>query len=106
MHYPLKLDVKLMNNTKTFFAISIISCGLIILFNSVDVYKHALLGAIAEFLWLFLMTVFLLLPLYVTARLIHDKVKNLNKWNPILWFIPVLHVLCFLVVQLVLKQRV
>ena len=57
---------KLIANTKQsklIFGFSLLTLMLVIIFQSIDIYKYAIVGALFEMLWLFIIAAVFILPL-------------------------------------------
>ncbi len=85
--------------TRTLFIISSITCVLVILMKVIDMYQSILLGAVYEFLWFATLTSFILLPIYVLYNLVADIFLKREKHDKILWLIPVLHIVCYILLR-------
>lgn len=57
------MNIQNTKQSKIVFGISVLTLLLIILFKTIDIYKYAVVGALFEMLWMFIMAAVFILPI-------------------------------------------
>ena len=57
------MNIQNTKQSKIIFGISVLTLLLVVVFQSIDIYKYAIVGAVFEMLWLFIVAAVFILPI-------------------------------------------